>query len=433
MTPTIMAIIMLVIIITLLAMKKVPMAFVLAVVPIICALLLGINMTKLSGYIIDSMNNTMKSVGYMLLFGLMYFTLLTETGMFTALVDGFIKATKGKINIYGVMIMTTIIAAIGMLTANISTAYLVVFPVMLTLYDRLRFDKKAAMIIAQTALGAMSFIPWGISVASSAVFANVDPIVLSKQVIPISLCFIPVIILQWIYFGIQHKKQISSMAEVASTVDTTAKKQENPNARPQFFWINFIIFICALVALSVFKVPSYIVFIFATLLTTLINYPNQKDYQPIWIKSSKPFFNNILILIAISVFIAVFNQTGMSVGISHLIIGMFPKFLTRYMHIILLAVCVIIMRFVPYQMYNSFYPLLISVGASFGLSGAVIMAPFVTNLLFATGSSPMTSSVYVGTSLLGIDVEEYCNKAVPIQTVSNILVIIIGLITGTIR
>ena len=271
MTPAIMAVIMLLIIIAFVFLKKVPMEFVLAIVPMICGLLLGTDPTKLSGWMLDSMNNTMKSVGYMILFGLMYFTLLTETGMFDIIVQGFIKLTKGKVNVYLVMIMTTVIAGIGMLTANVASSYFIVFPVMLSLYHRLKFDKKAAMIIAQTAAAAMSFVPWGIGVATSAVFAKVDPIELSQQVVPISLCFIPVIILQWIYFGMRHKKQVASSTDGAmgnaAYATQVEEKKANPYARPQFFWINLIVFICTMIALSYFKVPAYIVFIFSCLLS----------------------------------------------------------------------------------------------------------------------------------------------------------------------
>ncbi|MFT8349447.1 SLC13 family permease [Clostridium saccharoperbutylacetonicum] len=436
MTPTIMAIVMLCIIIVFIFIKKIPIQFVLAVVPIICALLLGVKLTDLSNAMIEQTNNTMKSVGYMLLFGLMYFTLLSETGMFNVIVQGIMKLTRGKFNVYTLMIMTTVVAAIGMATATPVSCYLIVFPVMLSLYKRFNFDRKAAMIIVQTTVAAMSFLPWGIGIANSAVFAKVDPLQLSQRVIPISLCFIPVIILQWIYFGMRHKKLVGAFVEVESDTENTIESDKNnvkSNERPQFFWINLIVFIGSVVALSYFLIPSYIVFIFATLITTLINYPKPKDYKAIWEKSGHTFYNTLLMLVGISIFVGIFNSTGMVKGISQLIVWIFPGFLARYMHLILLAVCVIVIRFVPYQLYNSLYPLLISIGASFGLDGLIIIAPFVTNLAFATGSSALTPTTHVGASLLEMDVEEYCKLAVPVQTISNILVILIGFVFGVIR
>lgn len=435
MTPTIMAIIMLAIIIGFIFWKKVPMQLVLAVVPIICALFLGVKFTDLNTAMLDQINATMKSVGYMLLFGMMYFTLLSETGMFVIIVKGMMKLTKGNFNVYTLMIMTTIVEAIAMLTASPVISYLIVFPVMLSLYEKFKFDKKAAMIIVQTSAAAMSFLPWGIGVANSAVFAKVDPMLLSQKVVPISLCFIPVIILQWIYFGLRHKKQVGTIHEIESDVNVSEKvsvADENPNARPQFFWINFIVFIGVIIALAAFQLPPYLVFIFGVLITTLVNYPNPKQYNPIWKNAGSTYFNTLLMFVAISIFVGVFNSTGMIKGLSGLIIGIFPTFLARYMHIILLAICVVVIRFVPYQLYNSLYPILISVGATFGLDGIMVIAPFVTNLAFATGSSPLTPTTHVGGSLLKMNVEEYCKLAVPVQTISNILVIIIGLVVGVI-
>ena len=116
----------------------------------------------------------MKASGYMVLFALIYFTMLSESGMFHILVKQFLKLFRGSMNIYLVMIMTSVIAAIGMLTSSVITAYLIVFPIMIPLYEKMKFNKISAMIIAQTAIAAMCFLPWGIAVVNSAVFAGVD-------------------------------------------------------------------------------------------------------------------------------------------------------------------------------------------------------------------------------------------------------------------
>ena len=45
----------------------------------------------------------------------------------------------------------------------------------------------------------------------------------------------------------------------------------------------------------------------------------------------------------------------------------------------------------------------------------------------------MTPTTHVGVSLLGLDMDEYCSLSVKVQTVSNIAVIIIGLLLGVIK
>ncbi|MCC0694591.1 SLC13 family permease [Clostridioides sp. ES-S-0048-02] len=437
MSTTAMSIIMLTIIIALILSKKMPMQFALSVVPIVFALIMGVSIIDLSTYIIDSANSVMKSSGYMLLFALMYFTMLSETGMFEILVNKIMKLLKCEANVWVVVIFTTIIALIASLTASTTTTFLIVFPIMIPLYNKINFDKKAALIITITAFSFMSFVPWGMAVTTPAAFSNLDPMEISKYALPIALCVIPAIVLQWIYFGLCHKKQVAMMVELdkmnLTDAESEVQKKENPNAREEKFWINIIVFVGAVVALAYYKVPAYLVFIITSFLTVLINYPTPKEYQPIWAKCSVPFYQALLMIISIAVFLGILNGTGMLVSISEFITSLFPEALTRYMYIILIAIAVIVLRFIPYQVYMSILPVLVAVGVSFGLNPAMIAALFAPNYSLAVGSSPLSSSTHVAMSLLDTDVDDYVKLAMPVQTVTNIIIIVVALIFGVIK
>ena len=93
-------------------------------------------------------------------------------------------------------------------------AYLITFPILVPLYKKYDFDREAAFIIAQTAMSAMCFIPWGIGMAYTASSAGLSANELSKASVPWALCFIPAIILQWVYFGIKHKKRVGTFSGV---------------------------------------------------------------------------------------------------------------------------------------------------------------------------------------------------------------------------
>ena len=101
--------------------------------------------------------------------------------------------------------------------------------------------------------------------------------------------------------------------------------------------------------------------------------------------------------------------------------------------IIMLLLCVIIIYFVPFQIFNALYPLFVSVGAGFGISPVAMIAPFVCNLSLATSSTPTNSSTYLGCALTETEVEPYCKKAVPIQTVTNAIVVLTAIIFGVLQ
>lgn len=353
MSPTLVAILMIALVIGSLFVKRVPMQYALYIVPVFCALLLGYSFTEIGDMFIKQVNTAMQAAGYMCLFAMIYFNMLSQTGMFNTLVKGLLRVTRGRMNIFIVMAMTSLIAAIGMLTATVVTAYLIVFPIMLPFYKKMKFDCASAMIIAQTAIAAMCFLPWGIAV------------------------------------------------------------------------------VIALLSLNV--MPAYLVFILASFVTIVVDYPNPADCKKLLAQAGNRFFNTLMMLIGISFFIGIFQGTGMVQSLAESTINSVPEFLTRYIHIILGVVIVVVIRFIPNQIYNSMYPVLVAIGARFGLAGTDVIAPFVCNMTLATGSSPFTATTHVGTSLLDLDINEYCNKAAVIQTVSNIAILALAILVGAIR
>ena len=205
MSPTVVAVIMLVVTIACILWNKIPLNFVMFVVPFVCMMLLGFSLTDASTLILNQISSVMQSAGYMLLFGLIYFNMLTETGVFDIIINKVISLLGSKMNAVVIMVVTTLISCVAYLTANISTSYLIVFPIMIPLFNRYKIDRLYAFLICQTAIAAMCWLPWGIGVVNSAMMAGVSPEELASASMPWGLCFIPAIILQWVYFAFMHK------------------------------------------------------------------------------------------------------------------------------------------------------------------------------------------------------------------------------------
>ena len=430
-TILLMAIILILIVVATVITKKVPFNFVLLIVPIVCALILGHSVEETSTFVVEQLSSMMQSAGFMLLFAFLYFQMLTEAGVFDTIVTAVTTKLGHKMNVIVIMILTTLIGGFSILTGNFTPAYLITFPILVPLYKRFDFDREAAFIIAQTAMSALCFIPWGIGMAYTASSAGLDANELAAASMPWGLCFIPAIILQWIYFGLQHKKRVGTFQAVAEVETAEEKKEENPNLRPKLFWVNLIIFVIALVALGVFGIAPYFVFIVATVVTAMLNYP--KNFGEIFAKVGPMYLNILIMLIAINVYQAVFNNTGMVGAISGALMQFCPEFLLRYIHIILLLLCVVIIYVIPFQIFNALYPIFISIGAGFGIPAVAVIAPFVCNLSLATSSTPTNSSTYTGCALTETEVQHFCKKAVPIQTVTNAVVVLTAVIFGVLQ
>ena len=122
MSPTMMAVIMLVVVIACILWNKIPMNFVMFAVPLVCMFGLGFTLTEVSGFIVNQVNTVMASAGYMLLFGLVYFTMLTETGMFDTIIGKLVSLVGDKMNVVVIFVVTTLISCVAYLTASMSTS-----------------------------------------------------------------------------------------------------------------------------------------------------------------------------------------------------------------------------------------------------------------------------------------------------------------------
>lgn len=442
MNTTIMAIILLLLVIGGILTKKIPMNFVMFTVPVFCLLGLGYNIFEISNLVISKISEIMASAGWMLLFGLTYFTMLTEAGMFDTIINGFVRLVGNRMNVIVIMIMTTVIGALAYLTASMSTAYLICFPIMIPLFKKFNMKREYAFIICQTAMAAVCFLPWGIGVVNSSIMAGCNPTELAKASIPWGVCFIPIIILQWIYFAWRHKKDNGTLSlpenTVMTEINTNTEKEEKPNARPKLFWFNLIVFIMALVALAYLKLPTFLIFLTTSIITAMVNYPH--NFGELWNKAGLTFFNVLVMLLAICFYLAAFNaapadgsQLSMVNALAQSLTGILPEFLMKYMYIIFLFLCVPIIYFVPYQIYNTMYPLFISVGASFGIGGIAIIAPFVCNLALATSVTPMNSATYVGCTLCEVEPEKFCKYGSVIMFISNALVMLVAVLAGVLK
>ena len=229
----IMAFILILIVVATVITKKLPFNFVLFIAPVLCALILGHSIEETSTFIVEQLASMMKSAGFMLLFAFLYFQMLTEAGVFDTIVSAITTKLGNKMNVIVIMVLTTLIGGFSILTGNFTPAYLITFPLMVPLYKKFNFDREAAFIIAQTAMSAMCFIPWGIGMAYTASSAGLDANELASASMPWGLCFIPAIIFQWIYFGIKHKRRVGTFQAVTTNVEaSTTGGESKPQTKP---------------------------------------------------------------------------------------------------------------------------------------------------------------------------------------------------------
>lgn len=124
---------MIIAIVFLLLKGKMSPIVVLAVIPSIAALVLGYDPITIAGFIRDGIKTT-TSNGILFIFSVIYFGVLSDTGLFDVIVNWLVK--KAGSNVIAVTVATAIVATIAHLDGTTATTVLITIPSLYPVYKR---------------------------------------------------------------------------------------------------------------------------------------------------------------------------------------------------------------------------------------------------------------------------------------------------------
>ena len=176
--------IMIIVIVALLLKGKMSPIVVLVVVPAIAALILGHGPVEVAGMIKEGVTTT-TSNGILFIFSVIYFGVLSDTGLFDIIVDWLVK--KAGSNVIAVTVATAIIATIAHLDGTTATTVLITIPALYPVYKRMKIDPKILLCITGACMGVMNLLPWGGPTARAATVLEMDANDLWHILIPVQI------------------------------------------------------------------------------------------------------------------------------------------------------------------------------------------------------------------------------------------------------
>ncbi len=413
--------------------KKLQLPFVMFALPLIIGLLTGAPLNDLLGGFTTQFGRTMTTGGLMMLFSMIYFSTLTETGFFNRIATDIFHLTKGKMNVWVVMAMTFILMTIGKFTGSVASAWFMTFPLMIPFYDKMKFSRIDAMTICCLANGMTSCLPWATALVNNAAYAGVELPELIPHVTKLMILFVPMLALEMVFFANEHKKnggQTSVQLSKEELDEMRSALKDGEYVRPNRFFINLIVFLAVMALVVYNKIPAYVLFAFASVATFLINYPNVKEQGTLLRKCAFNIFNAIFLFAGVSMYVAVLNTSGMTGAVAETLASHISGQGVRIVQIVLLLIMVPFVRLLPYQIYDTIKPIICSLGVAHGYTAAQMIAPFIGLLGVGTAASPLTATTVVGTGVLGVDANEYSKRAVVVSTVAGIIYVVLGLVLG---
>ena len=366
--------------------------------------------------------------GVMLLFAILYFAIMIDTGLFDPSVKLILRLVKGdplKV-VMGTITLTLIVSLDG----DGSTTYMICVAAMLPLYKRLGMSPLIMACLMMLASGVMNLTPWGGPTARAASALHVEA---SEIFVPMVLPMIFAIL--WIYFlgfmyGRMERKRLGIM-EIDVSHGDNIQISTNPEAnRDHLRWFNALLTIVLMVCLVKGVLPLPILFMVALCIALVVNYKDVDLQKSLIAHHAGSALNVVGIIFAAGIFTGILSGTGMVDAMSKELVAIIPTSMGPFLAPI---TAIISMPLTFFMSNDAFYygvlPILSEAAAHYGITPVEMARASIVgqpvHLL-----SPLVPSTYLLCGLAGIEFGQHQKFTIKCAIVTCFVMLLGALVLG---
>ncbi|VEE08404.1 Citrate transporter [Chryseobacterium gleum] len=409
--------------------KKMTPLTALVIVPVAIALIAGFG-PQLG----DMMKNGVKEIaltGVMLIFAILYFSLMIDTGLFEPLVNIILKAVGD--NPVKTTIGTAVLTALVSLDGDGSSTYLIVVAAMLPLYKKQGMNPLILTCIIMLAGQIMNILPWGGPTARVMSSLKLGHTEIFVPMIPIMAIGILWVIFVAYILGRREKIRIAKHGKFTRYNSNDIIGEADPALRrPKLILINLALTVTLLVVMILDIVPLGIAFMIAFCIASIINYPKLKDQQKIISKHAGNALSVAGMIFGAGIFTGILNGSGIMQAMGNSMIEIVPKSWGGYMNVITALFSIPFTFFLSNDAYYfGILPIIVATGHELGIAPEILGRAS----LIGQGShllSPLVPSTYLLVSLAGVEFSDHLKYTLKWALGSSIIMLVSALILGII-
>lgn len=418
--------------------KRLSALIALTLIPIIFALLayvLGFYFESLSHIELNGLGEMMLDgikklapTGIMLLFAILYFAIMIDTGLFDPSVKWILKKVKGdplKVTL-GTVFLTLIVSMDG----DGSTTYMICVAAMLPLYRRLGMSPLIMAGLMMLSSGIMNMTPWGGPTARAASALKVDPsLIFVPMIIPMLCAMAWLFVLAYVY-GRYERKRIGIIELDVGHADEIQISQDPEANRAHLRWFNGILTFVLMVCLIMGVLPLSILFMVALCIALLVNYRDIDMQKRLLANHSGSALAVVGIIFAAGIFTGILSGTGMVEAMSKDLIAIIPQNMGPFLAPITAVASMPLTFFMSNDaFYYGVLPVLSEAAAHYGVSPVEMARASIVgqpvHLL-----SPLVPSTYLLCGLAGIEFADHQKFTIKWAIITCLVMLVIALVCG---
>jgi len=397
----------------------------------------------------------------LLFFAIIFFGTMIDVGLFDPLIRFILKAVRN--DPVRLVVATAVLAGIVSLDGDGSTTFIITVSALLPIYLKLGMSPVVLTVVANLANGVLNILPWGGPTIRAATVLKVSPSELFNPMVPgMVLGILTVVGLAYLLGRSERKRLLASgrtLATVAGSMRVPATvsgggsvglgsdddrpatpsndlvSSLDPNRatlRPKLIWFNLGLTVALLTLLGLDILPLALVFIGATAIALVVNFPKPEDQ----LNSIKSHATSIVTVVAMvfaaAVLVGVLSGTGMVSAMANAIVAAVPPELGPWFAVITGVLSMPLTFFLTNDaFYFGILPILTEAAGHYGIAPVeMARASIIGQPVHMT--SPLVPAMLLLVSLARVNLADHHKKVIWRAVVCSLVMMATALALGVI-
>ncbi len=411
--------------------KRLSVITALVIVPLLAGIIAGFSPKELGEMMLAGMKQVAPT-GILLTFAVLYFATMLDAGLFDPVVAFIIKYVKG--DPLKVILGTAILTMIVHLDGDGTATFMIVLSAFLPIYKQLKINRLILPCIVALSVGPMHLVPWSGTSARAISTLKSDAVHIFNPNIPAILAGLAWVLFVAYFLGMKERKRLG-VVDFAYNHQENLTENERSLRRPKLIILNAILTISLIVVLIKGLIPAPVLFLLASMLALLINYPRLTDQQKVLRGHGMNIFLVSSMIFVAGIFSGILTGTKMIDAMANELVSLIPQH-----HANLLPLLTAItslpasILFTPDAYYFGVVPILSQTATQFHLDSLEIgRAALLGQMTVGFPISPLTASTFLLIGLTEVDLGEHQKFTFKWAWGTTLVMTIMALLTGSIH
>ena len=410
--------------------KRLSVISALVLVPVFFAVLAGFDYGQIGAMAFTGIKQVAPT-GILLMFAVLYFSIMLDTGLFDPVILKVIKTVKG--DPLKIVVGTAILTMLVHLDGDGTATFMIVLTTFLPIYKKLGMNRLILAGIVALSVGPLHLVPWsGTSVRAMSTLSSNTAEMFSPNVPAMigGICW--VLLVAWI-FGSRERKRLGVVKfeyEHATTLNTLQKTLRRPN----LIITNAVLTTSLIILLLSGKIPAAALFVIATMIALVINYSKPADQQTILKAHGTNIFLVSSMVFAAGVYSGILQESKMIASMANILVKSIPKEHASYIPVLTAIVSMpASVLFTPDAYYYGVVPIIAQTCSEFGIDPVQTgRASLLGQMTVGFPLSPLTASTFLLIGLAEVELGEHQRFIFKWAWGTTIVMTIIAVLTGSI-